>query len=119
MRGNGDGQGEQVMRCTQEMCSGFTSCGRGGALWLVVHDAAIGVQGERETAAKPLHGLVQGREPKHDRDDAHSHDADQTANDDGSAAAWTVAAAKIRGNIRGTVTQPPRVVCWLVCARGT
>ena len=43
----------------------------GGALGLVVHDAAIGVQGERETAAKPLHGLVEGREPNHDRDDAH------------------------------------------------
>ena len=49
----------------------WSGCTRGGALWLVVHDAAIGVQGERETAVKPLHGLVQGREPNHDRDDAH------------------------------------------------
>ena len=49
----------------------WSGCTRGGALGLVVHDAAIGVQGERETAVKPLHGLVQGREPNHDRDDAH------------------------------------------------
>ena len=49
----------------------WSGCTLGGALWLVVQDAAVGVQGERETAVKPLHGLVQGREPKHDRDDAH------------------------------------------------
>jgi hypothetical protein len=42
----------------------------GGALWLVVHDAAVGVQGERETAAKRRHGLVQGRE--NDRDATHA-----------------------------------------------
>ena len=35
-----------------------------GALWLVVHDAAVGVQGEWETAVKPLHGLIEGRQPK-------------------------------------------------------
>lgn len=42
----------------------------GGALWLVVHDAAVGVQGERETAAKRRHALVQGRE--NDRDATHA-----------------------------------------------
>ena len=42
-----------------------------GALWLVVHDAAVGVQGEWETAVKPLHGLIEGRQTHHDREDAH------------------------------------------------
>ena len=97
----------------------WSGCTLGGALGLVVHDAAVGIQGERETAAKPLHGLVEGREPKHDRDDAHL--VDQTA----TQRRWLCSsldccrAAKIRGNTRGTLAQPPRVVCWLVGARGT
>ena len=37
---------------------------QGGAPCLVVHDAAVGVQGEGDTAAKCVHGLGQEGEQK-------------------------------------------------------
>ena len=37
----------------------------GGALGLVAHDAAVGIQGERQIVARRLHGLVEGRKADH------------------------------------------------------
>ena len=37
----------------------------GGALWLIVHDAAVGVQGERKVVVRSLHDVVEGRKADH------------------------------------------------------
>ena len=45
---------------------------QGGAPCLVVHDAAVGVQGEGDTAAKCVHGLGQGEQKNgHSSDSTH------------------------------------------------
>ena len=60
------------MWCTQEVVhTGDVVHILGGALGLVVHDAAVGVQLERESVARPLHGVVEGREADHNRGAQH------------------------------------------------
>ena len=68
-----------------------------GALWLVIHDAAVGVQGERETAVKPLHGLIEGREPKSYR---HPSFCPHGGTHPSAADDRTVAAKKLEGETR-------------------
>ena len=51
--------------CTQEMHKHGCTSTLGGALWLVVHDAAVGVQGERKVVVRSLHDVVEGRKADH------------------------------------------------------
>ena len=78
MRGNGAGRGEQVVWCTHRGTHGLcTSWLLGGAPWLVIHDAAVGVKGERESA--PVHGVVESREADHHSITQELHQAEDIA----------------------------------------